>query len=125
MLDPTNRAIASRLTDEFNRDGNVAFCYGSFMGFFDKGRHIKVERGKFSLTKLSPFTIFIWHVFLLTTLVFFYYFPIWGRARRMRRERVEDFGLHIDATARLLKECGGVDWVRGHIDAFRASQEDR
>ncbi len=123
MLDPTNRAIASRLTDEFNKDGNVAFCYGSFGGFFDKGRQIEVDRGKFSLTKLSPFTIFIWHAFLLTTLVFFYFFPIWGRARRMRRERVEDFGLHVDATARLLKECGGVEWAREHIEAFRASEQ--
>ena len=81
-------------------------------------RHEKPE-GRFTLTQATPFTILVWHAVVLAIIAGFCAWPIFGRARRVVRDETSDFGLHVDATARLLRNADSVSWVREQIDACR------
>ena len=124
LIDPTNRVIASRLEREFPQDAEIGFLVSD--SFYrvpratrtSRYRHEKPE-GRFTLTQASPFTIFVWHAFVLAIIAGFCAWPIFGRARRVARDETSDFGLHVDATARLLRNADSVSWTREQIDACR------
>ena len=124
LIDPTNRVIASRLEREFPQEAEIGFLVSD--SFYrvpratrtSRYRHEKPE-GRFTLTQASPFTIFVWHAFVLAIIAGFCAWPIFGRARRVARDETSDFGLHVDATARLLRNADSVSWTREQIDACR------
>lgn len=118
LLDPSNQAVASRVSAEIPKRSRVAVVLGNFNGFVEQ-ELIAGEAGPFSLTRFTPYTLFIWHVFVLTLLVAFCAYPIFGRAKRIRRELTNDYGRHIEAVAQKLERIGAVDWTQKQIDAFR------
>ncbi|MGI6401585.1 MAG: hypothetical protein ACOX0A_05665 [Thermoguttaceae bacterium] len=123
LTDETNRKIAARLVEEFNLDQKIAFAMSSNFQYVkksDQERYVrKKPDGRFSLAHATPFTIFIWHFAILAMIAGFCAWPIFGRPRRVARDKTSDFGMHVDAMARLLKNAGAVDWVREEIDACR------
>ena len=126
LTDQTNRLVARRLEREFAPEGDIGFYISETFYPFPRDvrdrsrryRHKKPE-GRFTLTQATPFTIFVWHVAVLAIVAGFCAWPIFGRARRVARDETSDFGMHVDATARLLRNSDSVSWVREQIDACR------
>ncbi len=123
LTDPTNRKIAARLESEFTSKGDIGFLVSDTFFYASRVerrgyRHEKPE-GRFTLTQATPFTILVWHAVVLAIIAGFCAWPIFGRARRVVRDETSDFGLHVDATARLLRNADSVSWVREQIDACR------
>ncbi|MGN1065640.1 MAG: hypothetical protein ACI4QC_09520, partial [Thermoguttaceae bacterium] len=116
-LDPANRALAAQLARQIPRKSRVAFVYGSYYLVWNHSGEIE-EPSPFSLSKLTPFTLFVWHAFALVLIAVFCAFPILGRPRRLPRERVDDFSKHIDAIAREFKRAGRRKWPQEQLREF-------
>lgn len=124
LFDPTCQALASRLSEEIPQKSRVVFAIGSFHGFESEDEiHDRASHGSFSLVRLTPYTAFIWHAFALCAFVFFCAFPIFGRAKRLRKESVNDFGRHLDAIASELRRSGAREWTQDQLNAFRESDK--
>ncbi len=122
LTDPTNRALATRLADEMapQNNGEIVFLEGVLTHTVGRVREFsdKQEVGKFSLTKATPFTYFAWHVIALTVVFFTICWPIFGRPKRLVRERATDFSRHIAAYGDWLKSSNAVQWTREKIDSL-------
>ena len=116
--------LVERLVREFNPDGRAQLAL-SELSHRNEMDIPPYSPGPFSLTKASPFTFMAWHAAALAFLVLFAAWPIWGRAKRLALERNNNFGRHVSAIAKILKEVNAVDWTREQIEAWRSSQQDR
>ncbi len=120
LLDESDRALAARIACEIPKKSDVAFVDGFFGGFSESNKiETKHERGKFSLAIPSPYTVFVWHAFTIAVLIAFACYPILGRPKRLRQERVNDFELHVDAVAEELESIGAQKWTQEQLDAYR------
>ena len=124
LTDSTNQKLVERLVREFNPDGRAQLAL-SELSHRNEMDIPPYSPGPFSLTKASPFTFMAWHAAALAFLVLFAAWPIWGRAKRLASERNNNFGRHVSAIAKILKEVNAVDWTREQIEAWRSSQQDR
>ena len=118
LISSANRALAARLTREIPNKSKVAFVCGNL----DFSERVRIPRkkteGAFSLMRLEPFTIFVWHAFALGVVFVFCCYPIFGRPKRSVRELTNDFGKHVRAYASELERLGARDWAREQIDAY-------
>lgn len=124
LTDPVNRKIAARLVQEFNPTGKIGFLISR--GFYygagqsdDAQSAVRGTEGRFSLLKVSPFSILAWHAALLAMLAGFCAWPIFGRARRVERDQTSHFGFHVEAMANMLKKSDSVAWTHEQIDLCR------
>lgn len=123
LLDPTNRVLAARLTDEFNPKGRTFVFVGSDFNIAEEEPEEEEPISPFSLSRLTPFSVLIWHLIALATLIVCWRFPIFGRPKRSVRERTNDFGKHVDAVAFLLERSDARRWSRKQIETFRAARD--
>ena len=126
LIDSTNRIIARRLIQKFNPEGRIGFLTADDFNYHEVNSGARNKKyvhkkpyGRFTLAKFSPFTVFVWHAVVLAMLAGFCAWPIYGRARRVDRDKTSDFAMHVDATAFLLKRSDSVSWAREQIDACR------
>ncbi|MBR4753230.1 MAG: hypothetical protein IK077_15895 [Thermoguttaceae bacterium] len=121
LTDPVNQALAAKLTRELSpRSKTLVFL--EMLNVYDGIPEIaKKEDGPFSLKKLTPFTIFIWHLVFLGACAIFCAYPIFGRPKRLGRERMNDFSRHVNAYASELESIGAREWTQEQIDAYRNS----
>ncbi len=123
LTDPVNRKLAAKLTRELPPKSRTLVFLDMLDVDSDVSERVKKEDGPFSLKRLTPFTIFIWHVVFLGACAIFCAYPIFGRPKRLRRERTNDFSRHVNAYARELQNIGARSWAQEQIDAYRNSDK--
>lgn len=120
LTDPVNQKLAARLAREIPPKARVLVSLTGFT-FYEKDAPKPSEIGRFSLRRATPFTVFIWHMFVLGACLLFWAYPIFGRPKRLQRERRNDFSRHINAYAGELEKIGAREWAQEQIDAYRES----
>lgn len=128
MTEEVGRAFARRLTQEFLENGSIGFTFSPFEYPPPKHSAFSYEPPKldnrFSVAQRSVFTEFVWRLTLLGTIVFFCFWPIFGRPRRLGESKSSDFSLHLDAYARLLKRVNSTQWAHDQLDKFVRKRRD-
>ncbi|MDO5308886.1 MAG: hypothetical protein Q4G03_05270 [Planctomycetia bacterium] len=126
LTDSSNRAIAARIAEEIPYKSRVAIvltngainAYPNRNDFGLNPLQDQRKHGEFSLTRLSAYTVFFWHGVALSAAMVLSLWPIYGRARRSAREKVNDLGLHVNAVARILARTDARQWCWETINQF-------
>ncbi len=120
LTKPENRVLAGRLADEFAPNGKTLFWFGSELAFDgDDAEPVS----PFSLARLTPFSLAVWHWAALAAILVAWRFPILGRPKRNAREATNDYAKHVDGVAFLLEKANADDWARKELETFRAARE--
>ena len=121
MTEEVGRAFVRRLTQEFSDNGPIGLTFSPIdYPPIEHDYHYDPPKldGRFSVAQRSVFTEFVWRLTLLGTVVFFCFWPIFGRPRRRIESKSSDFTLHLDAYAQLLKRVDSTRWTHEQLDKF-------
>ena len=77
----------------------------------------------FSLARLTPFSLAVWHLAALAALFVAWRFPILGRPKRNAKEATNDYSKHVDGVAFLLEKADARSWAWRELETFRAARE--
>jgi hypothetical protein len=121
LTKPENRVLAGRLVDEFEPNGKTLFYVGNRLFFSPEDEKEPVS--PFSLARLTPFSLAVWHLAALAALFVAWRFPILGRPKRNAREATNDYSKHVDGVAFLLEKADARSWAWKELETFRAARE--
>jgi hypothetical protein len=116
-----HRRLAGRLIDEIGPPGKtIAFLeFDPFRpAIADKDPSFGPRLG-FEVFQVWPVNWILLHICLLGVLLCFWRFPIFGRPVEPESESASDFGLHIDAVARLLARTGDTAYAHTRLQHYR------
>ncbi len=116
-----HRRLAGKLIDEIGPPGQaVAFLESGSPGpeIADKDPSFGPRLG-FEVFHVWPTNWILLHICLLAIVFCYCRFPIFGRPVDPRSESTSDFGLHIDAVARLLARTGDTAFAHTRLQHYR------
>ena len=116
-----HRRLAGKLIDEIGTPKKtIAFLEFDLFGPYivDKDPTFGPQLG-FQIFHIWPTNWILLHVCLLGILLCFWRFPIFGRPVEPETASSADFGVHIDAVARLLAKSGDAAYARTRLQHYR------
>lgn len=116
-----NRRLAGKLIDELGPpEKTIAFLEFSPLKpkISEKDPSFGPRLG-FEVFQVWPTNWILLHVCLLAILLCFWRYPIFGRPVEPEAESTSDFGLHIDAVARLLARTGDTAYAHTRLRHYR------
>jgi hypothetical protein len=116
-----HRRLAGKLIDEIGPPGKtIAFLEFDPFGpeIADKDPSFGLQLG-FQVFNRWPTNWIMLHICLLGVLLCFWRYPIFGRPVEPESESTSDFGLHIDAVARLLARTGDTAFAHTRLQHYR------
>lgn len=121
MTRRANRMLVQTLVDRSSRGGTEAlagFC--SVDGNVPVSETARSSPGMTGMELLTvyPLSLVTIHAALLGLIICLMMFPIFGRAKKVERGSLNDFGDHLDAVAALMKKNGGQAYARKQISDY-------
>ncbi len=116
-----HRRLAGRLIDEIGPPKKMI----AFLEFNPFGSRISDKdpsfgpRLGFEVFHVWPTNWILLHICLVGVLLCFWKFPIFGRPVEPESDATSDFGLHIDAVARLLAKTGDTAYAHTRLQHYR------
>ena len=125
IMKPENRLLADALLDRIQpKDRKILFLTGSGVPSIPRDRK-EEPVSRFSLGQLSTFSIFVWQLLFLTLALFLGRWPISGRPKMIPRERLANFGRHLDALGDLLEKTGDTAWAERELSTPPNARSDQ
>ena len=115
LMKTENRLLASALLERIRPEKRkILFLHGSGVPSVPRDR-TEEPISKYSLGRLSTFSIFVWQLIFFALAIFFWRWPITGRPKEIPTEKLADFSRHLDALGDLLKKTGDVSWAENEL----------
>jgi hypothetical protein len=121
LADPENRQVAEAMLDDL-----------SFKDFYDSVLFLESGDGGLPVSKREesgqntmwdwmtewPFSFFIPHFLVLGLLVYFVFYPIFGRPKQIEPPSSTDFGQHVEALGELMEKTRDRAYAIRHINHY-------
>ena len=105
LINPEHRALATELIDDCNAFSGVVFLESGTRGV-EVSDSDTINHNNWAWISQAPLRYIVPHFLFWGVLFCFVYFPIFGRAKRLKKRNLSSFRSHINAMGKLLARGG-------------------